>query len=204
MEFFRGGNTFDFTDISSGNGTICQYDWDFGDGTPITTTTAPTIRHSYTTAGPWRVCLTVTNCIYDPVTGALINSCADLKCMWVYPPQSMVGNPGSSTQVQQIQTQPADAQSQPSVTPVYELDKDKVLTVYPNPKQGSFVLSLYKHTGAYQVLVRDQQGREVYNRKHEFVNGSVQVTLNDVSNGVYSVEVINDSERYTLQISIIR
>ena len=77
------GNTFDFTDLSSGSGTICSYKWDFGDGNVITTN-APTIQHQYTmagTSGPWWVCLEVVNCVYD-ASGAVTKTCTATKCMW--------------------------------------------------------------------------------------------------------------------------
>lgn len=41
-------------------GMIAGYRWDFGDGTPVLT--GQTVAHAYTTAGPYNVVLTVTDC----------------------------------------------------------------------------------------------------------------------------------------------
>ncbi|MCW3118519.1 MAG: hypothetical protein JWM28_2601, partial [Chitinophagaceae bacterium] len=173
------GNTYDFTDASSGSGTICNYQWDFGDGSPIVVTTLPTVRHKMLTEGPWYVCLTVTNCDYDN-NGVLIRTCTDTKCKWTPP-----GPPPAQTGI--------DAP---------ENFTDKVLILYPNPNPGSFELSLYKRTGNYQVIVRDQLGREVYKREHVFNNMPVRITLDDISDGIYSVEIVKDGEKYIQQITI--
>ena len=52
------GETVNFTDQSSDDGTIGTREWDFGDGT---TATGETASHSYSTAGDYTVTLTVTD-----------------------------------------------------------------------------------------------------------------------------------------------
>jgi PKD repeat protein len=52
--------TFDASASSSPVGSIATYAWDFGDG-QTTTTTSPTISHTYTTNGTFTIVLTVTN-----------------------------------------------------------------------------------------------------------------------------------------------
>ena len=46
----RNGKTAVFTAsaVSSVGADIVQYRWDFGDGSPIVTTTSPTVEHRYT------------------------------------------------------------------------------------------------------------------------------------------------------------
>lgn len=190
------GNTFDFFDASSGTGTICDYQWDFGDGV-VQVTTFPTINHTYTKAGPpgpWTVCLTVTNCVYD-ANGIEIARCYDTKCIVVNPVVSAV--PG-------VTTQPKVTEPQSSTTSVNELNKGKDLVIYPNPSQGNFMLNLLEHEGSYWVTVRDYQGREIYKREHEFKKASVNILLNDVSSGVYTVEVMNDADKFVRQIMITK
>ncbi|UCF07325.1 MAG: SBBP repeat-containing protein [Thermoplasmata archaeon] len=51
--YFDGSGSFDF------NGTIVNYDWDFGDGSPHGT--GPTPTHIYTSPGTYTVTLTVTD-----------------------------------------------------------------------------------------------------------------------------------------------
>ncbi|WP_288878818.1 PKD domain-containing protein [Pedobacter panaciterrae] len=52
-----GGNNLSFT--YTGTGVYTSISWDFGDGSPGVTTVNP--EHTYTTAGTYTVCVTVTN-----------------------------------------------------------------------------------------------------------------------------------------------
>jgi YVTN family beta-propeller protein len=56
-----GPTSFDASASTSPSGTIASYTWNFGDGTPVVTTTSPTITHTYGAAGTYAVTLTVTN-----------------------------------------------------------------------------------------------------------------------------------------------
>ncbi len=54
------GETLTFTDVSTaGSGTVNQWSWNFGDGTPVATVKNPT--HSYTTPGKETITLTITD-----------------------------------------------------------------------------------------------------------------------------------------------
>ena len=57
--------TFDGTASTPGTGALTRYTWDFGDRSPIVSTTAPTstISHSYSAAGSYVITLTVTNSV---------------------------------------------------------------------------------------------------------------------------------------------
>ncbi len=57
------GNTalFDGSGSVSPVGTIASYIWNFGDGSPPVTTTAPTVSHTYASSGPFTVTLQVVN-----------------------------------------------------------------------------------------------------------------------------------------------
>ncbi|NBC10086.1 MAG: PKD domain-containing protein [Bacteroidetes bacterium] len=54
-----GGNTYEFFDLTSTNGTneAEAWCWDFGDGSPVSNEQNPT--HTYANAGPYEVCLTI-------------------------------------------------------------------------------------------------------------------------------------------------
>lgn len=43
------------------DGTITEYEWDFGDGTPAVTVATPTVQHTYDAAGSYDVTLVVTD-----------------------------------------------------------------------------------------------------------------------------------------------
>lgn len=52
---------FDATASSDAGGWVTSYGWEFGDGTPPVTTTAPTVTHTYAQPGSYAVTLTTTN-----------------------------------------------------------------------------------------------------------------------------------------------
>lgn len=58
---FGSATSFDATLSVSPVGSIASYLWDFGDGTPPTTTTSPFITHTYGAPGTYLASLTVTN-----------------------------------------------------------------------------------------------------------------------------------------------
>jgi PKD repeat protein len=189
-------NVILFSGLSTGNGTICKYEWNFGDGV-IHTIKGPgpwNVWHSFIGPGPWWVCLTVTNCTTNAAGQAI--ECTDTKCMWVYPP--MFKDDG----------QAKASDEQPGLTVVAaqntQLGDSKGFSVYPNPSNGSFSVSLDKRSGPYQVVVRDAQAREVYRKEHLFGNDAVKITLSDAAVGVYSVEIGNDTEKLIRQVTITK
>ena len=181
---------FDFTDASIGSGTLCQYDWEIHDGPPfmIPMGTIPTLRYKFTTPGPWYVCLHVTNCLYDSL-GNEIARCSTKICKWI---GAGGGLPSQNPSVGIREHRDAAEQN------------GHVLSVYENPNHGSFTVQLIGREGNYNVIVRDQQGREVYHVPHTFGETPVKIVLSNASAGIYSVEVTNDTEKFTQQISVIR
>ena len=53
--------TFDATGSTDPDGTITQYQWNFGDGTPVASTALPTVTRTYAGVGQFTVTLTVTD-----------------------------------------------------------------------------------------------------------------------------------------------
>lgn len=202
VSYIGGPNhTFYFHDLSSGSGgttsyNFCEYTWNFGDGTPIYKHGPySTMQHSFVGPGPWFVCVTVKNCTIN-ANGVPIE-CEDTKCMWVYPPSTLPA-PDASTSTQEKTPNPGETLVNMSIDP-------KTFIVYPNPNQGSFSIDLRDKKGDYNVIVRDIQGREVYNHKHTFKsNSAIKIYLENVTNGIYSVEVINEHEKLIKQIIITR
>jgi hypothetical protein len=198
-------NTLIFYDASSGSGTICGYEWIFYDDAALVVypTTSPTITHNFPltgpySTGPWYVCLKTYNCMYDE-DGNLIKTCTDEKCDWVSMPSFKTTKPGITT----TSTQPkynilAD---KPAST---KLSSGKGLMVYPNPNTGNFTVNLQKRAGNYRIVVRDKLSREVYNKEHSFNMAPVKISLDDVPNGMYSVEITGEKEKFVESISIVR
>ncbi|HEY1045134.1 MAG TPA: T9SS type A sorting domain-containing protein [Bacteroidia bacterium] len=180
-----GPNEFDFTDISSGTGKLCIFDWEFFDGPvpSITTTFTPTVRFRFYTPGPWYVCLTTTNCWWDTINKKM-ELCSTKKCMWV-------GTSG------------VPAQSNETAIKNSATNTENVLTVYENPNHGNFSLTLNNREGYYNVIIRDQTGKEIYGSQHSFGKEAVKINLEGIAPGIYQVEVSNGKEKYVRQISII-
>lgn len=57
----RGTVTVDASSSTAGAGSIIRYEWLFGDGSPLTSTTTATTTHVYTAAGTYTIRLTVVN-----------------------------------------------------------------------------------------------------------------------------------------------
>lgn len=55
------GNATSFTDNSTSTGTVSTWNWDFGDGSPLSTAQNPT--HTYSTAGTFNTTLTITSTV---------------------------------------------------------------------------------------------------------------------------------------------
>jgi hypothetical protein len=82
----RPGGTTSFLGSATGNGVICSYFWEFGDGTSMNTASFNT-THTYPGNGSYLACVTVTNCIYD-AAGNLVTTCTNKSCHTVN-----IGNP---------------------------------------------------------------------------------------------------------------
>lgn len=187
-----GSNEFDFTDVSSGTGTLCQYDWEFYDGPvpSITTTFTPTVRFKFYTPGPWYVCLTTTNCWWDPVNRITVR-CSTKKCMWVGASSTPPPPPHSSTGSTGIKGNQGASDG-------------PALNVYENPNHGQFSLSLRNREGTFRVVVRDPSGKEIYSSDHWFGKDPVRISLEGVAPGIYTVEVANQTEKFVQQMSVLR
>lgn len=186
-------NSFSFTDNSTGTGTLCQFDWEFYDLPPIpvvTTTLTPTANYTFLSPGPWYVCLTTTNCWWDPIRQITVR-CSTKKCMWIQPSS----------------TPPPPMNSKDSLNKL-NISKNtfnnNILTVFENPNHGEFSLTLSNREGNFNVVVRDQLGREVYSQNRNFGKEPVKINLSEIPPGIYTVEVFRDNERYIQQMSIIR
>ncbi len=77
----ENGLTVDFSDASTTGGTISNWLWDFGDGN---TSTMQNPSHTYTAAGNYTVCLTVTDaCGSDSsCTSVTVVNCPDPVSVW--------------------------------------------------------------------------------------------------------------------------
>lgn len=192
--------TYDFVDQSSGNGSICDWEWKVNN--VLVASGTPNLKYTFP-YGFHDVCLTVYNCIYAP-DGTLSTICSDTKCIVMDIPavlgddgehkggkKGAGGNMASGGAIgSQNRSQNVIAQSE--------------IIVHPNPNMGDFTISIPKRTGVYQVVVWDNLRRKVYEQQHSFNGSSVKVKLSDLPSGVYSLEVLNENEKFVEKISIVK
>jgi hypothetical protein len=175
-------NTFDFTDMSTGNGTICNYEWHFPGGV-IITTTVPTIRHSFSGEPPWEVCLIVTNCVYNP-NGSLRTTCKDTICLTImgWPPP--------------LQT---------AVKPVL-LAPIPDIKMYPNPSKGSMTIEIGESVArdsSMVVRIKNMLGQDVGILYSGSSFSKKTFKLPDVATGIYLIEIYSgDKVIYKENLSV--
>jgi hypothetical protein len=83
-----------------------------------------------------------------------------------------------------------------------ELEKTLEMTVYPNPNNGNFELKLPENVNNGIVTVRDINGRLILTQDINANNTAIQ--LEDVSNGIYFVELSANGKTTIQKMNIIR
>lgn len=171
-------NTAKFTDNSSGNGIICGYEWNFGDGSPVVVTTAPAVTHSYPSAGPFNVCLKVTNCLYD-VSGNFVGTCTDIICK----PVNFLAKTGTMV------TKSAQVKAEDT--------KGEQVKAYPNPVSKTLSISVNGIRNA-AVVVTTTDGALI--GKATRVNDQLYTfETSNLAPGVYLVEVLGDNKKKVIK-----
>jgi hypothetical protein len=74
------------------------------------------------------------------------------------------------------------------------------INIYPNPNNGTFVISLMAPAHAYQLDVTDLHGRTVYTMKGDEVPESIEVK--DLAGGVYIVRFYQESQVYIKKLVV--
>lgn len=159
--------------------------WNWGDGTTSNTLVT---SHTYSAAGYYTVCLTVT-----ATCGATATSC------WlynIYKPAN--GEDGTVIYVNVVN----------SGVGIENTNGNNVeFSVSPNPNNGSFHLNL-SGLGADRATVKivNMVGQHVYSSEMESLNNTAtkEIQLNDVANGVYFIKVTTHQQTLTKKIVISR
>ena len=156
---------------NSSTGANLSYFWDFGDGN---TSTQAYPSYTYSTPGPFLLCLTVSDSI---------NSCTSTYCDSIGSNGVVLRQTGFT-----INVQPANIVG-------IEEHKDEVneLTVYPNPfKETMFIdININDETNV-EIFVTDLVGNTVDIISNKFMNaGSHKIQWNpeNLSNGIYLLNV---------------
>jgi len=89
--------------------------------------------------------------------------------------------------------------TEPAVNGIEDLDKGNTVSIYPNPSNGNFVVSISKE-GEYAIVVRNVIGQTVEN---VILNGTTkEVRLNNVDAGIYFVTIQGDGYKKTEKVIV--
>ena len=83
-----------------------------------------------------------------------------------------------------------------AVTPVNTIS----LTIFPNPTTGTLHVSVPAPTAKSDLFVTNSIGQEVY---REILNGSADIDLSNLSDGVYVVHLAIDSRQHTEKVVVM-
>ncbi len=78
------------------------------------------------------------------------------------------------------------------------------VSVYPNPNNGSFILSVSANVGDLTIKITDMQGRVVYASVDKNVSAGFikQISLDTQSSGMYLMHILANGEQQTKKISV--
>jgi PKD repeat protein len=164
-----------FNSTSTGNGILCNYEWNFN-GTIITTTN-PSPRYAFGSPGTYTVCLRVWNCVYD-VNGNLINICDDQICKQVFVP-GVANKTGPITSVEDVGKE------------TYKVN------VYPNPATSEVYVDI-EGIDNPKVNIITIQGVKVGDAK-KVSDLKYKLDISRLAAGIYFVNVEGDNRRQVIK-----
>ena len=89
------------------------------------------------------------------------------------------------------------------LTSIQTISSKQSFDIFPNPNNGAFTVQLSKRLGGTsQLVVQNTLGQIVYQRDVDTTNGSVEVNLNNVANGLYTITVRSDESIYNAKVLI--
>ncbi|MFL3663982.1 MAG: SBBP repeat-containing protein [Flavobacteriales bacterium] len=173
------------TVVNSSTGNNLSYFWDFGDGD---TSTMQFPSHTYATAGPFYLCLTVNDGV----------SCVDMYCDSIGI-NGVLFNKQTGFSINVI--------APPVVVGVSEQEALATeVIIYPNPTKDEFTIELKNNSsspsgrlGGASVNIVNIEGKVVYS--NAAVNSN-KLTIDAAawSKGVYSIQILNDNQTITKKI----
>ena len=155
------------TVVNSSAGTNLTYLWDFGDGT---TSTLQNPSHTYATAGPFYLCLTVDDG----------NGCIDQYCDSIGANGVVFKTGGFTINV-----------ITPVVIGVDELNVIDVFSIYPNPT--STQLTIDTELELDRISIVDVTGKQI----RSFVPKTKIFKVSDLSDGIYFIKIITEERIIT-------
>ena len=159
-------NSLIVTNTSTGNGL--SYSWDLGDGN---TAMGFTVSHTYATAGPFTLCLTVADS-----TG-----CSDTFCDSI----------GVNSLGLSIGKQSGFSINMTGIMGVSDIESDYVFNLYPNPAVGNVTMEIGALSETANISVLDVSGRVIYSDVVESssMNQVITIDLTAIPTGMYQVSL---------------
>jgi Leucine-rich repeat (LRR) protein len=163
--------TGDVTVVNSATGTNLTYLWDFGDGN---TSTQQNPNYTYSTAGPFYLCLTV-----DDGAG-----CVDMYCDSIGE-NGVVFNKSGGFTINVISSTPITT----SLNNYLELNSEVI--IYPNPT--SHQLSIETELDLREITIIDITGKIVMSTKK---NTNI-INVTNLSDGIYFIKLVVEERTIT-------
>jgi hypothetical protein len=92
-----------------------------------------------------------------------------------------------------------------AIANVNDISTSELLSVYPNPNNGQFTVSLKEGNGQLETLrITDLSGREVSAELEQINSSSWKVRMNELSSGVYLIQAQTDNGWSTHKINVTK
>jgi hypothetical protein len=170
-------------EASNSNGNIVSYDWDFGDGTTISTQYP---SHTYTTVGVYTVCLTIT-----AIDSAGIDTCVSTYC-------DSIGFDANGNLVYKGMTGFTINVVDPATVGLENEVLASSLSLYPNPAAGRAQLSWDASLNVENVEVLSITGQKLI----DFQPNTNNTEITGLESGAYLVRVSSKTATKTLRLII--
>ncbi|MFL3662628.1 MAG: SBBP repeat-containing protein [Flavobacteriales bacterium] len=165
-------STGNITVINSSTGSNLTYLWNFGDGN---TSTLQHPNHTYSTAGPFYLCLTVDDG----------NSCIDTYCDSI----------GSNGVVFKQNGFTINVISPPIITGVKNVEKIiSEITIYPNPTSNQLIIDSEQKINEISIIDITGKTLRVYTTSLNSIN------VSDLPSGIYFIKLITNENTMTKKL----
>lgn len=168
---------------SSSNGNIVSYDWDFGDGTTISTRYP---SHTYTAVGVYPVCLTIT-----AIDSSGVDTCVSTFC-------DSIGFDANGNLVYKNMTGFTINVVDPATVNLEEQVLNESLSLYPNPSRGSSKVVWDEQLTVQELSVWSTSGQLLIS---EVPQGN-HLEIGGLKTGVYLVKVRATQSEKTLRLLV--
>ncbi len=187
-------NRFNFYNNSQYMGTsfpgwINNYQWNFGDGSPVSNNTF-VFGKTYSTPGNYTVRLVATSTDGCRDTMTLLVRVEAVPCTG----SGTVSNDRPGTDINNPNT--ADRTTDGAVsTGIKNLAGNSTVSLYPNPNAGSFTVDLGTDKNAnITVVIADMVGKTIYTNNLNAVDGKFDLNGINAANGQYLITIYNNNE----------